>query len=276
MRRTTTPTAAGPISVWTRGRGPTALALHGFTGSGRDWESLPWPGRLVAPDLPGHGASRLEPEAISVATCAQLLSAAIPAESPQLLIGYSMGGRTAIRLALEAPGRVAGLVLVGATAGIESPRARARRAAEDEARAARVLAAGVPAFQAEWEQMGLLRSQLDLPAAIWGPMRKRRLANRAEGLAASLRGMGTGAMEPLWERLGELTMPTLIVVGEHDAKYRAIAERLMAALPRPRLAVLAGAGHCAWLEAPSAFATSVGSWCADELGPDWGWQRKDG
>ena len=66
--------------------------------------------------------------------------------------------------------------------------------------------------------------------------------------------MGTGAMEPVWDRLGELTMPATVVVGERDAKFREIGERLAAALPDAELVVVPGAGHAVHLEAPEAVA----------------------
>ena len=81
-----------------------------------------------------------------------------------------------------------------------------------------------------------------------------RMRNTAAGLAAALRGLGTGAMPPLWDRLGELELPVELVVGERDAKFRAIAEQMQAALPDARLHVVAGAGHAVQLEAPEAVA----------------------
>jgi 2-succinyl-6-hydroxy-2,4-cyclohexadiene-1-carboxylate synthase len=259
-------------SVWTRGAGPRSIvALHGFTGSGQDWDRLPWGGRLIAPDLPGHGGTQLRRETTSVDRCANSLDAIIPEESEQLLMGYSMGGRTALRWFLQAPDRFVGLVLVGSTAGIDGQPARTRRRADDEARARRIEQGGVAAFQAEWEQVGLLRSQLELPPAVRGPMRERRLANRAAGLAASLRGMGAGSMTPMWDRLGAIHRPVLLVVGERDVKYRALAERLIAGLPRATLVVLPKAGHMAWLEALPPFVQAVGAWMQEALDPPWAW-----
>jgi 2-succinyl-6-hydroxy-2,4-cyclohexadiene-1-carboxylate synthase len=81
-----------------------------------------------------------------------------------------------------------------------------------------------------------------------------RMRNTASGLAAALRGLGTGVMPSLWDRLGELAMPVELVVGERDVKFRAIAERMEAALPDARLHVVAGAGHAVQLEAPEAVA----------------------
>ena len=60
-------------------------------------------------------------------------------------------------------------------------------------------------------------------------------------------------MPPLWDRLGELTMPVTLVVGERDAKFRAIAERMGAPV-----VVVPGAGHAVHLEAPAAVAAAIG------------------
>jgi pimeloyl-ACP methyl ester carboxylesterase len=76
-----------------------------------------------------------------------------------------------------------------------------------------------------------------------------RLRSTAPGLAAALRGMGTGVMTPLWGRLGELEMPVTWVVGERDAKFRALAPDDAVVIP--------GAGHAAHLENPAAVADAI-------------------
>jgi pimeloyl-ACP methyl ester carboxylesterase len=65
-------------------------------------------------------------------------------------------------------------------------------------------------------------------------------------------------MTPLWDRLGELVMPVLVIVGEGDEKFRAIAERMAAAIPRAEVAVIPGVGHAAHLEAPDSVAAVIG------------------
>jgi 2-succinyl-6-hydroxy-2,4-cyclohexadiene-1-carboxylate synthase len=69
--------------------------------------------------------------------------------------------------------------------------------------------------------------------------------------------MGAGAQAPLHARLAALSLPVLLVVGEEDAKFRAIAEDLAKALPGARIATIAGAGHAAHLEAPDRVAAVV-------------------
>ena len=64
-------------------------------------------------------------------------------------------------------------------------------------------------------------------------------------------------MEPLWGRLGELHVPVTLVVGERDAKFRAIAEQMAPAIADSRVELVAGAGHAAQLERPEAVAAAI-------------------
>jgi 2-succinyl-6-hydroxy-2,4-cyclohexadiene-1-carboxylate synthase len=63
-----------------------------------------------------------------------------------------------------------------------------------------------------------------------------------------------------WARLGELRMPVLLIVGDRDAKYVEIAERMVVAIPRARLEVVPGAGHACHLEQPETVAHLLASW----------------
>jgi pimeloyl-ACP methyl ester carboxylesterase len=87
--------------------------------------------------------------------------------------------------------------------------------------------------------------------------REDRLCNRPADLAAALRGLGTGEMEPVWGRLGELRMPVTAVVGERDAKFRKLAERMVAAIPDAELLVVPRVGHAVHLEAPAILAAAL-------------------
>ena len=111
------------------------------------------------------------------------------------------------------------------------------------------------AFAREWAAQPLFADQ---PEAVAAAAHADRLRNTPEGLAAALRGLGTGVMEPLWDRLGELAMPVTLVAGERDEKFRAIAERMAAALPRAEVRVVPGAGHAVQLERPDVVAAAIG------------------
>lgn len=226
------------------------VALHGFAGTGRTWEAVS--PRYRAPDLPGHGAAG-DVRPVTFDGCVRRVLAAAPERFT--LAGYSMGGRIALHVALAAPERVARLVLVATTAGIEDAGERAARRAADEALANEIEGGDIEAFVARWSAQPLFAGDPPEAVALWHEDMRR---NEPAGLAAALRGIGTGAMAPLWGRLGELAMPALVVVGERDAKFRAIGERLAAALPRAACEVVPRAGHGLPREAPGALAAAIG------------------
>ncbi|MCB9743445.1 MAG: 2-succinyl-6-hydroxy-2,4-cyclohexadiene-1-carboxylate synthase [Alphaproteobacteria bacterium] len=240
------------------GAAPGLLALHGFTGSGQDFapfaEALGR--RVLAPDLPGHGAAAASP-----ATLAASLHALRPLldEAP-VLLGYSLGGRLALHLALERPPEA--LVLIGASPGLETEAARAARRDADEALAIEITEKGIPAFAQAWARVPIIATQARIPEPWRSEMAARRLLNTPSGLAASLRGLGTGALPSLWDRLGALHCPTLLLVGEEDLKFRDIAARMAARLPRAEQVLIPGAGHCAHLEQPRASARAVADFLA--------------
>jgi pimeloyl-ACP methyl ester carboxylesterase len=77
-------------------------------------------------------------------------------------------------------------------------------------------------------------------------------------LAAALRALGTGSMEPLWDRLAQLQMPAVVVVGERDVKFSALASRLADGLGAGSLVSVPGGHGLPW-EAPDAIAAAIAS-----------------
>lgn len=246
------------------GAGRPVLLLHGFTGSRQTWQllvlALAQGHAVLTVDLPGHGASTLPGDASPsfrdvVADLAWLIAAATAGRAD--VLGYSMGGRLALALAVEQPQTVGRLILESASPGLESEAARQARLASDEALADRILREGVPAFVAEWERLPLWESQQALDPATRSRQREIRLSHSTAGLVASLRATGTGAQPSYWEHLPRLTTPALLVAGELDAKFRHTAEEMHARLPCSTLAVVTGAGHAVHLEQPERYVKLV-------------------
>ena len=228
--------------------------MHGFTQTGASWAriaaDLGVDHEVVCVDAQGHGAH--DADAGDLWDGARQLGVD---GGSAIYIGYSMGGRLALHLALQSPELIQALVLVGVTAGIEDERERATRRASDDALAERLEQIGVEQFLEEWLAQPLFAG-LDVAAQD----RASRLGNTTGGLATSLRTAGTGTQEPLWSRLGELTMPVLVVVGERDEKFRALGARLVAGIPDATTAIVPDAGHAAPFERPDAFLTVVRPW----------------
>ncbi len=229
------------------------VLLHGFAGTGASWDAVRAPlqaagGDVRTPDLPGHG-TQADVRPVTFDGCVDAVLAHAP--SRFVLGGYSLGGRVALHVALAAPDRVRGLVLVATTAGLRDPAARAERRAADEALADAIEADGLDAFADRWTTQPLFAQ--DPPEAV-AAQRADIARQTPAGLAAALRSIGTGQMDPLWDRLGELTMPVRIVVGERDGKFRAIGDELAAGLAQATVTVVPGAGHGLPREAPAALA----------------------
>jgi 2-succinyl-6-hydroxy-2,4-cyclohexadiene-1-carboxylate synthase len=238
--------------VHSPGDSPRVVLVHGFTQTLAAWgpvgERLARRWEVVRLDLPGHGGSGGVWVGFAVAA-----GRVGEAGGPAVYCGYSLGGRLCLRLALDRPDLVRGLVLVGASPGIADPGARAGRRAADEALAGRIERQGVAAFLDRWLAGPLFTT---LPAEAAG--RADRLANTAQGLAYALRRLGTGAQEPLWDRLPTLRPPTLLVAGALDARFAAVAAEMAAAIgPRARVALVPGAGHAVHLERPAELAALV-------------------
>ena len=232
------------------------VALHGFTQTGRSWAAVEQVlgETVVAPDLPGHGAASNERPRDLDAAAALVAERTTPLLGGRSAwwIGYSLGGRVLLHLALARPELIAGLVLVSTTAGIDDAAERAIRVAADEAVADEIVRNGTARFIERWIDQPLFAT---LP--VGDHDRADRLRNTPEGLAASLRSCGTGIQTPLWDRLVELTVPAVVITGELDTKFRALGRRLTNALPNAVHEGLAGAGHACHLEQPQAFAVAL-------------------
>ena len=258
-------TESGPAA------GAPVVVLHGFTGSAQAMAPLTEPlaarltARIICPDLVGHGQSEVPDDldlyrVESMAGQVAGLADALDCETFHL-VGYSMGGRVALRLGCTASPRLRSLTLIGASAGIAEPEQRRRRAQADAARAERILT-DFEAFVDEWMDAPLFAGQAALGENHLRAARAQRLASNPQGLALSLLAGGSGAMEPLHECLGSCDTPTLLLVGAHDAKFCAIADDLAAGLPRAGVARIDGAGHAAHVEQPGAAASAAADFIA--------------
>jgi pimeloyl-ACP methyl ester carboxylesterase len=248
---------SGDLHYVDSGRGAPLVLLHANPGDSRDFEAimpvLAQHYRVLALDWPGYGASAMPPAGTVVnarffyeAFCEFLGALALP---PALIIGNSLGGNVAARLAIESPGRVGGLVLVspgGFTPHTAITRAFCRLQGSRFALSPRVFAGWylkrrTPTVQAMLER-----------------------AARSQATAASLavnRSAWRGFIEPehdLRQRATLIAAPTLLVFGARDPVISARADGRLAAslIPGARLVVMP-AGHAPFAEVPEAFLAEV-------------------
>jgi 2-succinyl-6-hydroxy-2,4-cyclohexadiene-1-carboxylate synthase len=236
---------------------PTLVLLHGFTHTGSSWgpviRRLGERYSAIAPDIRGHASVSMR-EPVTVQAVIEDLTAMVPGD-PFTLVGYSMGGRIALHVALALDGQVERLILIGASPGIADALEREKRLEADE-RLADWIAGGPSIEQVarRWESTRVLAGQ---PPKVAAFVHQDRLRNTPGGLARALRGLGTGALPPVWERLGELGMPVVLVAGERDEKFTATAWRMAEGIRNSRVLIAPGVGHAVHLEAPEWIAELI-------------------
>jgi len=255
-----------PIFVEKIGHGPPVVLLHGFTGSNKTYRDLVYTidrqFTTFSVDLIGHAnsASPLSVEHYRMRQAVDDLVTVLKAQGHEraVWVGYSLGGRVALNVAIHRPDVVSGLVLESASPGLATEAARAERVDADEALAQRIERDGVEAFIDYWESIPLWDSQkANLNDTQKEMQRRTRLEQPRAGLANSLRGMGTGAQDWLGDRLGEISVPVLLLAGSLDTKFSAWAEEMAKRIPEATLRIIDGAGHNVHLERRDEFDETV-------------------
>ncbi|MFQ5872392.1 MAG: 2-succinyl-6-hydroxy-2,4-cyclohexadiene-1-carboxylate synthase [Dehalococcoidia bacterium] len=259
------PVNGAELNVEVVGEGPPVVAVHGFTGDISTWDCFVEAARaeftLILVDVLGHGCSEApgDPGRYSMDHCVEDLVGVLDGIGVRRAswLGYSMGGRICLYVALNAPDRCRALVLEGASPGISNARDRRERVDRDVELARIIEERGVATFVEYWEALPLFATQQRLPQAARERLRRQRLRNNPVGLANTLRGIGVGVQPPLQDRLSCLAPPVLFVVGEKDGKFCDLARSMNAAVPNGRLAVIPEAGHAVHLEQPDRFNSIV-------------------
>jgi pimeloyl-ACP methyl ester carboxylesterase len=243
----------------------TIVFLHGLGGSQSTWASVlghfAEHYRIVAVDLPGHGASdKPSPDSTdySIPGLATKLGEVLEKLelSPAVLIGHSLGGATALQLALDRPKLVRALALVDSAAlGSEISGELLDRVESEPSRdeARRLLELF---FQ---DRRFVLERGIDEMYA----------ARNAPGADIAVKAIAANAFTRrgqnlvLADRISELEVPLLVIWGELDRVIPARHAVATAALqPTAWLEIMEGVGHVPQVEAAPAFAALVNRWLA--------------
>lgn len=231
---------------------PDLLLLHAGVTDQRSWRSVRerLPGRCISYDARGYGETRYRPESGWSAVGDALAVLAAYDAAPAVVVAGSMGGRTAVDLAIASPEAVSALVLIGPAIRGAPHQDPAPGAEEDLDRRVE-----------EAEEGGDLQAVNRLEAWCWldgpaqpegrvgGPVRDLFLEMNAVALAAEDPGEAATPVTNAWERLGEIAVPTLLLVGEYDFRqFRDNCRDAAALIPDSRLVELPGVAHVPQLE----------------------------
>ena len=248
-------------------KGTPLVLLHGFLGRPSVWmealHALGAPGPVALGTLPGHGPDPWKSPQDAFESAVDAMASAIPFSQPSWLIGYSMGARLALWMALRHPERFAGAILIGGHPGLRTEAERAQRMEADDNDAENLLAGGLESFVNRWEQLPLFESQKRLPPHIRDFQRHRRLDHTPEGIAWAHRTLGLGRMPSAWKLVQDARVPLRIVAGEQDEKFKALGQELFMTAPDARFRAIPGAGHDVALENPVALAREIRTALAD-------------
>ncbi|KAK4410396.1 protein PHYLLO, chloroplastic [Sesamum angolense] len=257
--------------------GSTMVFLHGFLGAGRDWtpvmKAMSGSTRCIAVDLPGHGGSKLQYQGndvsgrpnLSIDVVVDILCKVLSNLTPGkvILVGYSMGARIALYTALKRSDKVERAVIISGSPGLIDNDARATRKAKDDFRASTLVSNGLEFFMQTWYAEELWASFRSHPKF------KQVVTNRLQHddlhtLGKILSDLSIGRQPSLWEDLKTCKVPLQLIVGEKDAKFKAIAREMHTRISHenessdsPPVVEIPNAGHAVHLENPLAVITAI-------------------
>lgn len=248
-----------------KGTGYPLVLLHGFTGDSTTWDvferSWSKERQVISIDIVGHGKS----DSPSDVKRYEMLSAVRDIKeildllhiNKTDILGYSMGGRLALSIAMEYPLMVRKLLLESASPGLKTLEEREARRQQDEKLSQYIVENGIEKFVAHWENIPLFSTQKKLSLSIQRSIQKQRLTNSLTGLSNSLLGMGTGTQPSWWDSLDKLEADTLLLTGSYDQKFCQIAEEMYKRIKQVEWTTIEKSGHAIHVEQPEKFGTIV-------------------
>ena len=230
-------------------------ALHGFIENDLVWcDFIAGAVPVRTPLLPGHGGKPCPPETTLASVAAEVAAGMQDGDD---LLGYSLGGRVALQLALDHPRKVRRLVLISSGVGLVTEQERRERVARDD-RLAQVLEEdGIGPFVSWWEANPVLKPAKPLSRKVEESLRCMRLNQDPLPLASVMRTLSQGRMDVLMDRLSSLTIPVLLITGATDRIYSERLTAMAKRLPSATLRLIPDAGHAVHRERPEALHAAV-------------------
>lgn len=232
------------------GSGPALVLVHGFLGGTGYWRPQQTALRhaldVIAVDLPGFGASARIPAPESLSGYADTVFALMDHLHIErfALLGFSMGGMIAQQAVLDRPERITKLILYGSSSTGELP----HRFESWSDSAARMREEGVETTADRTVGTWFVDGEADPYHAICREACRGADEDACQTVMHAIQGWSAR------ERLGEMTLPTLVLVGDQDRSTRVSDSLpLWEGIPGSQLCVLPGCAHGAHMEKPDLF-----------------------
>uniref|UniRef100_A0A0D9YU58 Mandelate racemase/muconate lactonizing enzyme C-terminal domain-containing protein n=1 Tax=Oryza glumipatula TaxID=40148 RepID=A0A0D9YU58_9ORYZ len=255
------------------------LFLHGFLGTSEDWvpmmKALSPSARVIAVDLPGHGESEILQHDVensnqisfSVQSVADLLLKLIRniTDGAVVVVGYSMGARIALHMALNQNHKISGAVIISGSPGLRDEASKRRRSAIDRSRAHFLSSCGLENFLETWYSAKMWASLREHPK-FDSLVRTRMKHNNIKALSKVLADSSTGTQKSLWEDLKHLKSPLLIVAGEKDPKFKEISQQMCREIRKHKdresdglceMIIIPDSGHAVHVENPLPLVRAI-------------------
>ncbi|MEO8190765.1 MAG: alpha/beta fold hydrolase [Acidobacteriota bacterium] len=245
------------IEVREAGSGPTVVLVHGYPLDGGMWSgvarALSTEFRVLKPDLPGRPENPVPAEG-TIQSYADFLAVLVSASPPPVgIAGFSMGGYAVLGLLRDHPAGIGAVALLDTRAGADD---EAGRAGRQESLAS--LQTGGAAAVADSMVPKLLSAEARGRADVVERVRRTILRQTAATLQSDLE-----AMRDRPDRTGflaEISIPTLVIVGEKDEITPPDVARAMAGSIRgAQFLEIPGSGHATPIERPRAVAGALAS-----------------
>lgn len=247
------------------GRGSPLVMIHGGLLDGRSWDlqvdAFGGDYRVVRYDTRHHGRSRSEPGEFCNFEDLRAVLVGLGIEKA-VMVGSSLGARTAIDFAITYPDRVTALILVSPGAsGFEHHSAAFAKHSQEFGRS---FQGGIDAaieYFLRWTLDGPTRPSSAVDSSVRDKVRRMV---KDSVVKQSPQNVLKELEPPAIGRFNEILAPTLVVVGEVDQPYiHELADMVATSAQNAEVAVIPDSAHMVNMEAPQAFNNAVRTFLAD-------------